>query len=527
MLAEDEPAELYAMIETIQWGKFNFEIPVGCQDGKKAIDILKGGFVPDLIITDICMPIVDGLSIAKYVINQLPDTMVVVLSGYDEFKYAQEAIRLQVYDYILKPVTPSSMNKLLEKLKNELDSRNSTNGQNTYFLNRLLTWKLDAATIEKDCRKNKLSFKGKFHAVMILDLDYPNPCSVKESNDLELMRYGLYNISNELLLNQAGAVPFQGSNGVTNVIISDMNSRAVYEKAKQFAKLISQKIRQYLSISVSAGIGSPVSNLDRLYMSYNQAQTALSYRFFYGQSSIICAADIDIGKSKDINYENCEKYFIDAVKNMNLESAMDAVDNLIEPLKNNYVAIDKCIMYCQAIIIRVITFTNEFTGNFESNHLKKLYTKVDFHTVSNLNQLKLLLKDICTKTFSVFEVVQNSTEISVAVRAQDYIKDHYRDAELSLNTITKYLSVSTSYFSAIFKAHTGSTFVEYLTNVRMEKAKQLLAFTDYRTYEIAENVGFTDSHYFCVVFKRAIGMTPKQYRDQSKKAGREKQIEKN
>ena len=95
------------------------------------------------------------------------------------------------------------------------------------------------------------------------------------------------------------------------------------------------------------------------------------------------------------------------------------------------------------------------------------------------------------------------------------MKEHYNDPNLSLNTLTEYLAISNSYFSAIFKAKTGSTFIEYLTRLRMERAKQILSMTDRRTYEVAEDVGFSDPHYFSVAFKRVTGMTPKEYREYS------------
>ena len=117
LLAEDEVEVLSAMLKTIQWKNCGFEPPVGCQDGMKAIEILKEGFVPNLVITDICMPFADGLELTEYINANLPGTIVVILTGYDEFKYAHSAIKLKVYDYVLKPVTPGHMTELLNRLR--------------------------------------------------------------------------------------------------------------------------------------------------------------------------------------------------------------------------------------------------------------------------------------------------------------------------------------------------------------------------------------------------------------------------
>lgn len=523
LLAEDEIEVLGAMIETIQWKNLGFETPHGCQDGMKAIDLLKNGFVPNLVITDICMPFADGLELTEYISENLPGTIVVILTGYDEFKYAHTAIKLKVYDYILKPVTPNRMNQLLTKFKNELDERELKNIENSldifsgYFLNKLITKKLDPTVIERYCHVNKLSFTGRYHIVAAADVDFPIPTTAYESNNLELMRYALFNISHELAEKSEHAIVFQGYDGLTNIIISAQDVDSAYAQSIKLENTICETVKHSLNITASAGIGEPVAYLDDLHLSRGQAGTALSYRFFYGESSITCEADIDIKKSSDIDYNFCEKQFSQAIKTMNMDDAMLAVSNLVTQLKENRIPFDRCVLYSQKLMMRMATLTNDVTGEFEAKSLEKITENTNLYAVSNLFQLENLLKSVCVKTFEVFKVMKNSTIVSQVVKAENYIKENYGDPELSLNTITEHLAISTSYFSAIFKAQTGSTFVEYLTHVRMEKAKQILAFTDRRTYEAAEDVGFSDPHYFSVAFKRITGITPKEYREQTKK----------
>jgi two-component system response regulator YesN len=523
LLAEDEVEVLSSMLKTIQWKNCGFETPIGCQDGLKAIELLKSGFVPNLVITDICMPFADGLELTEYVSEHLPDTIVVILTGYDEFKYAHTAIKLKVYDYVLKPVTPSRMTELLNRFKQELDERELKNVENSmdivssYFLNRLVTKKMDSTTIEKNCRANKLTFQGRYHIVTALDVDLPVPVTIRESNTLELMRYGLFNISQELAQTVNSAVVFQGNDGVTNIIISEQEVGSAYTEATNLAHTISDSVKQSLKISVSAGIGEPVAYLDDLYLSRMQAGVALGYRFFYGDSSIICEADVDIKQSGGIDYNSCEKQLVEAIKAMDRISAIGAVTNLVTQLKKYHIPFDKCVLYSQKLMMRIITLTNEVTGELDAESLEKISESTNFYSASNLTYLQKLLENVCSKVFEILEVVKNNTIVSQVVKAENYIKQNYSDPELSLNAITEHLSISTSYFSAIFKAQTGSTFVEYLTHTRMEKAKQILAFTDRRTYEAAEDVGFSDPHYFSVAFKRVTGMTPKEYREQARK----------
>lgn len=514
---------LEAMLSTIQWEEHGFERPAGCRDGREAIEKLKSGFAPDALITDICMPFVDGLELTRYINEHLPDTIVVVLTGYDDFKYAQKAIKLKVYDYVLKPITPNHIKELTDRLKEELDTRRLHNIEysmkiiGSYFLNRLLTRRLSDSVIKEGCRAHRFTFNGRFHISAVLDVDIPAPSTVDESNNAELMRHGLYNIAQELAESGPETIVFQGNDGTTKLIISADDHESLYDRATGLARTISRRTREGLDITVSAGIGKPVDSPGELYLSHSQAMTALSYRFFYGESSILREADVDIKKTPEIDYLSCERRFEAAVKTLDRQGAREAVKALMEQLKSGHIALDRCVLYAQKLVMTLINLTNGIIGGQELEALEKTWEQVNFYAVSTITQLEEMIEKICSEAFRRFELVKSDAAATQVIKAEKYIREHFGDPGLSLNAITEHLAVSTSYFSAIFKSKTGSTFVEYLTRVRMEKAKQILAFTDRRTYEVAEDVGFSDPHYFSVAFKRVTRMTPREYREYSRR----------
>lgn len=525
MLAEDEQEVLQAMLRTIRWEKHGFEPPVGCRDGRDAIARLEEGFAPDVLITDICMPFVDGLELTRYINEHLPNTVVVVLTGYDDFSYAQNAIKLQVYDYLLKPVTPMNINELLDRLREQLESRGANVIERalqiagSHFLNRLVTKRLDSSVIKENCRLHKFGFTGRYHIAAALDVDLPTPVTIDDNNNLELMRYGLFNIAQELTEKSPETIVFQGNDGRTNLLADADDRDGAYEAANRLTALIAQTVCGGLKITVSAGIGEPVAYLDELHLSHAQAVTALGYRFFYGEASIICAADIDIKKSGEIDYAACERQFEAAVKTQDLQKALQAVGELTDQLKDNHIAFDKCVLYTQKLAMRLINLTTDMIGEQEMDTLEKTWEESNFYQAPTLARLEDMLRELCGKVFQMFELVKSDTAATQVMKAEAYIRDHYSDPNLSLNAITEHLAISTSYFSAIFKSKTGSTFVEYLTRVRMDRAKQILEFTDRRTYEAADDVGFSDPHYFSVAFKRSTGMTPKEYRECCVKRG--------
>ena len=525
MLAEDEPEVLDAILETIRWEEHGFEKPLGCRDGRQAIEEIEGGFRPDVLITDICMPFVDGLGVTQYINESLPDTIVIILTGYEEFGYAQKAIKLQVYDYILKPVTPDQINALLDRLREELDTRRLRDIEESaeivadHFLNQLLTKQMSPDSIEERCKLHKFTFPGERHMVAVLDLDLPTPADVEATSYLELMRYGVHNIASELVGSREGVLVAHGRDGITKLIVSAADADRCYALCGELARLVANTIHRYLSLSVSAGIGGPVRTLDNLRRSHSQAMTALGYRFFYGEGSIIREVDIGVRTGKEVDYASRERRILDALKALDEAGVREALEDLFHQLAANHIAFARCSLYCQKLILAVLGLTADIVGIQEVEALEKSWSQLDIYSVATLSRLQELATEICDKAFALLEMVRSDSASAQVQKAQQYIKEHYSDQKLSLNTITEHLAISTSYFSAIFKSHTGSTFVEYLTKVRMEKAKQILAFTDRRTYETAEDVGFSDPHYFSVAFKRVTGMTPKKYREHCKREG--------
>lgn len=521
MLAEDEQEVLNAMLGLIQWERHGFEPPIGCRDGREAIACLEGGFVPDAVITDICMPFVDGLALTRYLNEHVPEAIVVVLTGYDDFAYAQKAIQLQVYDYVLKPVTPARINDLIARLKERLDTLQHRDDTlrivSSHFLNRLVTKKLDNTTITENCKIHRLEFPRRYHIVALLDVDLPTPITTEETNFLELMRYGLCNIAQELAENFSGALVFQGNDGGGILIMGADTTEHLYAQAPTLAKLISSTVRENLNLTVSAGIGEPVAYLDELPLSHQQAATALSYRFFYGESSILCSADIDIKKAQDVDYLSFSHQMESAVKTMDCDAAQSVVSQLMQALRDSHIPFDRCVLYCQKLVMTMLALVDTLLGRQELEALDSLLDQINFYTAPNLAKMEQILLEICQRAFAGLNAVKTDSAATQVLRAEAFIKKNYADPNLSLNVLTEHLSISTSYFSAIFKSKTGTTFVEYLTRLRMEKAKQVLSMTDRRTYEIAEDVGFSDPHYFSVAFKRVVGMTPKEYREYCQK----------
>lgn len=522
LLAEDEPNMLNAMLQTTPWQEYGFDSPYPCGNGQEAIDAIQAGLRPDLVITDICMPVVDGLALTAYVREHLPDTMVVILSGYDDFQYAQQALRMQVYEYILKPFTPKQLCGLLDRLRREITRRRD--GDETtrlivqhHFLNRLITQVSTPELIEEHARLHGIELRAPVYAVASLDPDLPVPASPAETAARDCLRFGLYNVCEELLRGREDSHVFQGRFGVTKLLVSGETAEACADTLQAQAAQLTERASDCLECTVSAGIGRPVCSTAEIVRSHEQSCEALEQRFYRGDSTLILWEDGGVPREPLPDIGIYEEQLLSALRRAEREDACAVIRSLAERMADSRIPPTDCCSHMRHLLSHAVSTAEELTDNKPLSDEAQQAACLDVRHCVTLSQLTQDALRLCGRLFDALRDASTDAAALQVRRAEAFIRERYGDPELSLNDITSYLAVSTSYFSTLFKAGTGMTFLEYLTSVRMEKAREILAFTDLRSYEIAEKIGFSDPHYFSAAFKRATGMTPREYRERSRR----------
>lgn len=236
---------LNAMTSIIDWHSLSFHTPVACANGREAISAITDGFTPDVVITDICMPFVDGVELTQFLYNQCPQTIVVLLTVYDDFAYAQKAIKLKVYDYVLKPITPKSMCQLATRLCDELENRRIKNADSLdelareRFFIKLLTSQLDEKTVLDNFRVHDVCASEPYWCVLAADLGLPDAVTAAENRANELARYGLCNMACELAHDFAGAVACVPVKDTGCVILNGASPEILRTSAQSLALKIS------------------------------------------------------------------------------------------------------------------------------------------------------------------------------------------------------------------------------------------------------------------------------------------------
>ena len=481
MLVEDEMLVRESMAQNTNWDKFGFAPPHVFES-----------VLPDVVITDICMPFVDGLELARNIYEKFPDTIVVVLTGFSEFSYAQKAIRYHVHDYLLKPVSPKEFDQLLENLSAELSRRD--NRQGLY----------SRAVLADEVLKDHF-FQGLLQSDTAQELPEATLAAGVELGGLPQRPEGFEAQGHRVA---EGCAPAQlrllGDQHVMLIVSGDETAELMARTAAGARHL--RAVMQEAEITAPIGIGGAYAGLDGLRQSAQEAQHALGYAFSTGETLLF---DPELRKaSGSLQTDDCPTAALIAstLQSGSGNRALELTGTLFTCMRRRRVHVSECRPVLQRLQILM-------ASHLTREQLLRAPAMLLPQQGYALEEVRLSVERLEGYILQC-QAQRNDTPAARCGRmAVEYIGAHYADCDLKLPDVLEHLGVSRSYFSTVFKEKTGQSFVEYLTNLRMEKAKEYLRETGLCTYEIADRIGFADPHYFSLTFRRRTGMTPRQYRE--------------
>ena len=528
LLVDDETLIREAISENIQWEEMGFSFMGACENGKQAIEAIEKE-QPDLLLTDINMPFVDGMELTKFVYENYPDTKVIIISGFDEFEYAKNAVKYQVLDYILKPITPMEFSETLLRVKKMFDERKESRQdmkkiRSAYvsnlpmvqgrYLHNLLNGTVDYSKLQDKQEELRLNLDANCYNTALVEGDNLEPFTSQYANVKdELALFAIYNITAELIASENCGIAFQGIDEKTAILFMGDEEEMLKLKIKQILPKIHQAVEEFLQIQVTIAVGKTVPRLEELPDSFAKTKSALEYKFMLGGNQTIEAEEYEEirNSAKHVDIFEWASQIATTIRTNKIEEIAQRTEQFIEQVKTSYVNKNRSFVYVQNLVLSVINLLElpeeleeEIYGQ-ERNFMKQIYE------CENLDEIELRLRGTFRYICNLMSNQRDSYGKRQAMMALEYIEKNYADSTVSLNSVCTALAMSTSYFSSIFKNYTGETFIESLTKKRMEKAKILLEQGNLKTYEIAEAVGYSDAHYFSVAFKKMVGKTPTEY----------------
>lgn len=529
VIIEDELMVRRNIIRKIEWNKYGFEVAGQAENGKEGLEVIEA-VNPHVVITDIEMPFMNGLELSAIVREKYPSIKVVLLTGFDEFKYAQQAIKLNVMEYILKPLSSENLIKVLMRIKALIDEevekmediatlkeyyQQSLPVMRMSFLNSLVTYKLDKVEILDKCKNLDIDLQGDKYIVSVISIDRKTVAETKFcEKDEELIRFAVLNTTEEICEKYKSGIPFYHDAYVV-IIFSyrEVNEKDARDKLYKSLEEIRQNIEKYMKFTVTIGIGTLCSELAELSSSFKSAVAALGYRFVLGNNRIIYIGDLEPESFSKIVFDDKKEQLLSSgIKTGQKEDVEKAVEDIFKQISGEKSSFNDYQVYLLEVLSVIIKITKGL--NIDTKEVfganSNLFT--DTFQFTSVSEVKEWVKELCNKIMNhVSDRRVNSCKLFVE-KAKTYILEHYNNGGLSLNDVSNYLHISPNYFGSIFKNETGETFVNFLLKVRMEKAKDLICTSDMKNFEIADKVGYVDQHYFSYCFKKYYNCSPNEFR---------------
>lgn len=475
LLVDDEFLVRLAFSNTIHWEEHDLELIGTASDGEQAYEMILDK-KPDIVITDLTMPRMGGLELIKKVQSARIPCEFVVLSCHNEFEYAKEAIKLGVFDYILKlSMNMEELLDILDRLRNKILSE------------RPKTYPIPELLVQEEMSKSM------FRAVIV---DYGDP--TEESEKIHNQILGFLEQMTMQLKNKSVFLYRQ----VPVLLLWD-------EKVdiKQLSKTIQEEIRKYLGIWVQIGIGKVVQGNHEIKESFDDAKKAYDFRFYQGETSICDSSDVHYLES-GVNFNYVFPEIEDTIRLGIQGKLKTAIVHAVEACQNRAeIELGQLRMYLHELLTRIKLKANEEKLEIvQSKGYSELYQKVN-----RLEYLEDILSDLMYFIDSILEKLNMIQEHEIVRKTKQYVHAHL-SSDLKVLEVSRQLGVNPDYLSHLFRTETGIRYIDYVNHARIEKACEHIQVSNDKIYEIAEQTGFENTNYFIRVFKKYTGYTPLDYR---------------
>ena len=526
-LAEDEFVVREGIKKNIDWEAHGYEFVGEAGDGELAYPMIQKE-KPDILITDIRMPFMNGLELSKLVKKEFPDTEIIILSGFEEFEYAREGIKIGVAEYLLKPISAASLLAEIEKVAEKIKKRREEEALRKKYLaemketaslerrdlfKHLVSGDVSTSNLIQMAKNVNVSITAVNYCIVLLKLVSSAHAEDEYSRSLVIVDDDLEKEAGEL-----GAISFDRTpEGRAYLFMADC-ADDVEKKIEIFKTHPEVLVKGYPTVSFFGGIGSIVGRISEVQTSYAIAGKAFAYRFFEKESKFRTAEAEDLHevyRKDDFNIEDVNPGQVSRnevtkfLKAGSLDETSYFVDAFFKRLGENAL---NSFMFRQYIAMDAYFATAGFVESIGSSRDKVENFNATSDILSSMEETGKYIVRIVSEAIKERERLTTNKYESVVNEVYQYVDNNFADEELSLNKIAAVVNFSPSHLSMIFSQETGNTLIRYITDVRMTKAKELLRCTAKRSSEISRLTGYPDPHYFSYLFKKTQGMTPTQYR---------------
>ncbi len=523
-LAEDE----YMLREYVKsnrmWEDGPYVLCGDASNGEDAWEDIQAAPV-DILITDIKMPFMDGLELSRLVCANRPEIKVIILSGYDDFAYAKQALTLGVTDYLLKPLKPEDLLNTLARAAELIDKERrqrqsvsrleqlaseSLETNRHKFLSQLCSGLLPRDVIRKKAQALQLELSARWYVCCLLTV-----CELRRAEADGEAYLTFVDCSQAMRLFESehpDCVWYSNDISQFHFIVLGDSESQVLEKARAYLTELQETLKLRLKLTqLSAVIGTPCGDLCDLSGSMLSAQIAAGLLPQPRCGGVSLVSDCKSLLQND-HYTAVEK---DLFRSLLATGSRKDVSEFIGAMVGRLEGTQMSRLYLTYVCLDILTAVSDFIRSLDGGKSVQL-SMPDLNQLFNcghdLSGFRTALESVAAQAIRLRDQSRGGKNDDIIQNARSFILEHYTEPTLDLSAVAGHVSINSAYFSKLFKQETGQCFIEYLTSLRINKAKELLRATHLRTSDIAYSVGYTDQNYFSKLFKKCVGMSAREFR---------------
>jgi two-component system response regulator YesN len=518
VLVEDEIVTREGIRDNVNWNAHGFQFSGDAADGEMALSLLETTR-PDVLITDIKMPFMDGLQLCKIIRERMPWIKIVILSGHDEFEYAHEAIKLGVKEYLLKPITVENLHKLLDKMGKLLETEREEQQRlrqlqdqvaenqailKERFLLKLVIGAVNSGEAIEESKSFGLDLVARYYLVALIKVDLADRSEQFDYDEyiqVQKIVSGVVGSNPDIFLLQKDWQEFV-------LLIKGNTSEYLEEERDLIIGNIKRQVNE-TRYQMTVGRGTPKSRIAFIYQSFIESLENLKNA---SNENEVSSEKIDKTLLLKLDSSAVENYLKSGIK----EEVGPFIDRFIQPLGETVYQSQLVKNYIfMNVVLSTAKFVQELGGSMdqavsEFNVIEKILL-----SINTIEQLREQMARVLLDALVFRDALASGQYASIIKQVKDFIKNKYMNPNLSLNEVAAQVNLSSNHLSVIFSHENNLGFKEYLTDVRIQKAKELLRSTTLGATEIASLIGYNDPHYFSYAFKKNTGMSPTEFRLQS------------
>ncbi|MCM3629468.1 response regulator [Paenibacillus glycanilyticus] len=538
LVVDDETTVRTGLQSYFNWSSFGIEILGEADDGDVAFEMIERE-APDLVLTDVRMPNMDGITLARLINEHYPHVKIIFVSGHDDADYLKSAMKVSAVDYIFKPVNLEELSAVLKRVVSDLDEQRAEQQRKEElqvrlkegmpvlrekFLLSLINGGLQNRDIQERVQFLELSLpeESSYWVIDIAVDDLTELISVRSERDRQLLWYSILNICQELIDSHMGGYVFEHHTGeYAGILRMSMDSEGLGDAAEQLLELagrIRDNLERWLKIGVTIGISDGVTGLGSLSHCFKQAREAVNHKWYLGKNRVITMDSLEHPEQGS----GCSSRY-EFIYNEELTSALKAADTgkLQEVLGSIFADLNRNrpdgLKYGRNVCMQIFLAAGQLLLelNMQSDELEAAEAAVweSLLDRETLGEMKHILEAYLLAACERIGEKRTGKVANLVERVRAIIERDYADGSLTVTDIGREVFLTPTYVSLLFKQESGQTVGEYMTQVRVEKAKEMLRDPQYKFYDICYAIGYTDPSYFTKLFKKMTGVTPSVYRE--------------